>query len=193
MTNMVLLSEGGIRNHPLHPNHPYHYPSKPICIRKPHKGVEWESRSRPSPPASLPPRFMLRKRRRRRPFPSGSPPPSDPFPVNEPVKDGRSAVGKEEPGAVAVGWRKLATAESDGGLRKSRRRSRATIPPSSVVHSQPASPEQWWKERDCASGGVGGRECGHGTSFHRRTRWGSGSPLPFMTSLPLYGMYDTSL
>ena len=44
MTNMVLLSEGGIRNHPLHPNHPYHYPSKPICFRKPHRGVEWESR-----------------------------------------------------------------------------------------------------------------------------------------------------
>ena len=34
MTNMVLLSEEGIRNHPIHPNHPYHYPSKQFCIRK---------------------------------------------------------------------------------------------------------------------------------------------------------------
>ena len=101
MTNMVLLSEGGILNHPLHPNHPYHYPSKLIFIRKPHRGVEWESR--PRPPASLPPHLMLRKRRRRRPFPSGSPPPSDPFPVNEPVKDGRSAVGKSLVRSRSVG------------------------------------------------------------------------------------------
>ena len=57
----------------------------------------------PAPPASLPPHLMLRKRRRRRPFPSGSPPPSDPFPVNEPVKDGQSAVGKSLVRSRSVG------------------------------------------------------------------------------------------